>query len=202
MADFGILAVYETHLPVFDLARSVAFYRDVIGLTLAREMTARNVALFWVGDKTTGMLGLWGTGSGPLRMVQHFAFRMGLDDVIAAVDRLRALDVTPLGFNGEQVDEPVVIGWMPSVSIYFKDPDGNSIEFIAALDMPADADFGIGRIRNGRRGGGKFGVAVWSILRHCNKIDVCSPPHLLFPTIRPKPGTGFQTSCAVWALIC
>ena len=96
MTDFGIQGVYETHLPVADLARSVAFYRDIVGLMLAREIPARNVAFFWVGDKATGMLGLWGAGSGPLRMVQHFAFRMGLDDVIAAVGRLRALGVTPL----------------------------------------------------------------------------------------------------------
>lgn len=144
MADFGIQAVYETHLPVADLARSVAFYRDVIGLTLAREMAARNVVFFWVGGKATGMLGLWGAGSGPLRMVQHFAFRMGLDDVIAAADRLRRAGVTPLGFNGEPVEEPVVIGWMPSVSVYFSDPDGHSIEFIAVLDEASDADFGVG----------------------------------------------------------
>jgi lactoylglutathione lyase len=144
MADFGIQAVYETHIPVADLARSVAFYRDIVGLTLAREIPARNVAFFWVGDKSTGMLGLWGAGSGPLRMVQHFAFRMGLDDVIAAVARLRDLGVTPLGFSGEPVEEPVVIGWMPAVSVYISDPDGHSIEFIAVLDEPADADFGIG----------------------------------------------------------
>jgi lactoylglutathione lyase len=144
VTDFGIEAVYETHLPVADLARSVAFYRDSIGLTLAREMAARDVAFFWVGGKATGMLGLWGVGSGPLRMVQHFAFRMAQGDVIAAADRLRRVGVTPLGFNGEPVNEPVVIGWMPSVSIYFNDPDGHSIEFIALLDLPADADFGIG----------------------------------------------------------
>lgn len=143
MMDFGIQAVYETHLPVVDLARSVAFYQDVIGLTLAREIPARNVAFFWVGGKATGMLGLWGAGSGPLRMTQHFAFRMGCDDVIAAVDRLRALGVTPLGFYGEPVDQPVVIGWMPAVSVYFSDPDGHSIEFVAALDEPADAEFGV-----------------------------------------------------------
>jgi lactoylglutathione lyase len=152
MADFGIEGVYETHLPVADLARSVAFYRDIIGLTPAREIAARNVAFFWVGGKATGMLGLWGVGSGPLRMVQHFAFRMGLDALIAAVDRLRDLGVTPLGFSGEPVQEPVVIGWMPAASIYFSDPDGHSIEFTAVLDEPADADFGVAPYSKWRAG--------------------------------------------------
>jgi lactoylglutathione lyase len=30
--------------------------------------------------------------------------------------------------------EPSVIGWMPAAAIYFKDPDGNLIEYLTMLD--------------------------------------------------------------------
>ncbi|MGO8655519.1 VOC family protein, partial [Rhizobium ruizarguesonis] len=51
--------------------------------------------------------------------------------------------VEPLGFAGEPVTEPVVLGWMPALSIYFKDPDGHSIEFINVLDDIPDRSFGV-----------------------------------------------------------
>lgn len=68
----GILGIYETHLPVSDLRRSISFYSQKVGLTLATEIPERNVAFFWVGAKETGMLGLWGVGSAPLHMKLHF----------------------------------------------------------------------------------------------------------------------------------
>jgi lactoylglutathione lyase len=55
-----------------------------------------------------------------------------------------ARGVQPLGFHGEPVTEPVVLGWMPAISVYFKDPDGHSIEFIHVLEGAADTSFGIG----------------------------------------------------------
>ena len=40
-------------------------------------------------------------------------------------------------FGGEPCREPSVIGWMPSAQIYFRDPDGHSLEFITLLpDAP------------------------------------------------------------------
>lgn len=136
--------LYETHLPVADLGGSVSFYRDVVGLEPVRVFEDRRIAFFWTGGRTTGMLGLWETGSGPLRMRLHLAFRMSLDGVLASAAVLRAHGVTPLGFAGRPADEPDVIGWMPAASQYFKDPDGHSIEFIAVLDEDADPGFGTG----------------------------------------------------------
>ena len=138
----GLLGIYETHLTVRDLDCSVRFYQDKIGLELARVIPERNVAFFWVGGKDAGMLGLW-AGSGPMNMQLHFAFRAGKDTVLEACDRLQAQGIQPLGFNGEAVTEPVVIGWMPALSIYFKDPDGHSIEFLHLLDEPSDQAFGV-----------------------------------------------------------
>lgn len=139
----AVIGLYETHLTVSDLARSIAFYRDIVGLELARVIEERQVAFFWTGGKSVGMLGLWHAGSGPMKMRLHLAFRMEPDQIIASVAQLRAKGVEPRGFRGEPVDEPVVIGWMPAISLYFADPDGHSIEFIAVLPDEADADFGV-----------------------------------------------------------
>lgn len=136
--------LYETHLTVADLTRSIAFYRDVVGLELAKTFADRRIAFFWINDKKTSMLGLWETGSGPLRMHLHIALRMSVAGVLASAAALQARGVTPLGFHGEPSSEPVVLSWMPAVSQYFADPDGHSIEFIAILDEAADDAFGIG----------------------------------------------------------
>lgn len=138
-----IHGIYETHLPVRDLHRSVEFYRDKVGLELARIIPERQVAFFWVGGKGQGMLGLWQGPLGPLSMTLHFAFRCSMEMVVNGCTRLRLLGIQPLGFNGEPVDEPVVIGWMPAVSLYFKDPDGHSIEMLSVLPDPADPEFGV-----------------------------------------------------------
>lgn len=139
-----ISGIYETHLSVADLPRSVRFYRDQLGLELAHEVPARGIAFFWVGGRDQGMLGLWQGSHGPLRMIGHFAFRMAREAVLDAPANLLANGIQPLGFHGEPVSEPVVLGWMPALSIYFQDPDGHSIEFIHVLPDAPDKGFGIG----------------------------------------------------------
>lgn len=140
----GFDGIYETHLAVADLGRSVAFYKDRLGLALAAEFPERGIAFFWVGSPQAGMLGLWQGVRGPLRTVSHFGFRAPRARVLSAVSDLRAAGIDPLGFNGEPVDEPVVLGWMPALSVYFKDPDGHSLEILHRLDDPADPAFGVG----------------------------------------------------------
>ncbi len=90
------------------------------------------------------MLGLWGSGSGPMKMSLHFAFRTTQAAVLSACENLQAVGIAPLGFHGEPVSEPVVIGWMPAVSVYFKDPDGHSIELLSVLDHGPDKEFSVG----------------------------------------------------------
>jgi len=132
-----IRSLYEAHLTVRDLDRSIAFYRDVLGLPLAHVVEDRNVAFFWVPKPDTAMLVLWGVGSAPMSMRLHIAFSTSLEDVENSVGALKAAGLTPTKNGQDPIDEPVVLGWMPAASVYFADPDGHSLEFIAMLpDAP------------------------------------------------------------------
>ena len=138
-----VRGLFETHLTVSDLPRSVAFYRDVVGLPVALEMPERGAAFHWIGRPGQAMLGLWTLGSAPMGMQLHIAFDMALDDVLAAPETLRARGVEPLSFFGEPADEPSVIGWMPAAAVYFRDPDGHMLEYLAMLDGPARPELGV-----------------------------------------------------------
>ena len=135
--------LFESHLTVSDLGRSVTFYREVVGLPLALELPERGAAFFWIGAPGEAMLGLWSLGSSPVGLSLHVAFRASLDDVLGACDRLRSLGVTPLSFDAIETAEPSVIGWMPAAAVYFRDPDGHLLEYLAMLDEPARPERGI-----------------------------------------------------------
>ena len=138
-----ISALFETHLTVRDLDRSIAFYRDVVGLQLAHRVPARGAAFLWIGAPGRAMLGLWSIGTSPMQMRLHTAFTVTLADVIASVDALRRAGITPrAGGGGAEIDEPMVFGWMPAATVYFDDPDGHSLEFLAMLPEPARPEFG------------------------------------------------------------
>ncbi len=140
-----IQGLFETHLTVSDLTRSVAFYRDVVGLPLALELPERGAAFFWIPRPGDGLLGLWSLGSAPIGLSLHVAFAASAADVMAACGRLRSLGVIPLSFFGTETDEPSVIAWMPAAAVYFRDPDGHLLEYLAMLDSEPDADGGIVR---------------------------------------------------------
>jgi lactoylglutathione lyase len=138
-----VSGLFETHLTVSDVDRSVAFYRDVVGLRLAFEVPERGAAFLWVADPGDAMLGLWSIGSSPLGLSLHIAFKTSLESVLEACERLREQDVTPLSFFGAETSEPSVIGWMPAAAVYFRDPDGHMLEYLAMLEQEPQPDRGI-----------------------------------------------------------
>jgi len=135
--------LFEAHLSVADLDRAIAFYRDAVGLRLAHVESARHVAFFWIGPVGKAMLGLWRADRGPQRVTSHTALSARLDDVLAAPAALRAAGITPLDFDGRPTDHAIVFAWMPAASVFFRDPDGNLLEYIAMLPQEPRPEYGI-----------------------------------------------------------
>lgn len=138
-----ILDLFETHLTVSDLQRSMEFYGSALGLELAEVFAERRVAFYWVGSLGASMLGIWEAGAGPQRISLHTAFRVELSMLLDAPARLRDASITPLDFDRKPTNEPVVLAWMPAASIYFTDPDGNLLEFISMLPDSPRPDLGV-----------------------------------------------------------
>lgn len=134
-----IYGLFETHLTVSNLQRSIRFYRDIVGLQLAVEALERNAAFFWIGDPSYSsrhsMLGLWSVGTAPLGLNLHVAFEVAaINDLLDAPKRLKDQGIMPMSFFGIESMEPSVIGWMPAAAIYFRDPDGHLMEYLTMLD--------------------------------------------------------------------
>jgi lactoylglutathione lyase len=139
----SVQGLFEVHLVVADLDKAIGFYRDVIGLRLAHVESVRQVAFFWIGPDGHAMLGLWGAGPAPQRVTSHTAFRVSLADVMAAPGALRAAGVMPLDFDGRPTEQPIVFAWMPAASVFFRDPDGHLLEYIAMLPQEPRPEYGI-----------------------------------------------------------
>src|SRR5215469_9255613 len=135
--------LFETHLTVRDLQRSMTFYGQVLELELAKVFSERKVAFYWIGGRGNSMLGLWEVGTSPQRLSLHVAFRSDLQSLLDAPARLRAANVVPLEFSGAPTEEPVVLAWMPAASLYFRDPDGNMLELLSMLPNAPEPELGI-----------------------------------------------------------
>ena len=130
-----IRGLYETFVYVTDFQRSRRFYEDVLGLTVGWLSEERRSVLYWVGPPGNAMLGVVERASDKLAL-QHFSFSIALDDMKEAVSFLERRGIR--GHNLiDKGPSPQVHGWMPAVSLYFDDPDGHLLEFIAMLpDKP------------------------------------------------------------------
>jgi lactoylglutathione lyase len=144
--SFSIQGIFEVHLPVSNRAAAAEFYQRVLGFELATEIPNRDITFLWIGGRGKGMLGLWGPEcpNPPITRGQaHFAFQVSLEELEKSPLVFEQKGVTPLDFDGEHTDEPVVLAWMPAASVYFKDLDGHSIELITMLDEEPRKELGV-----------------------------------------------------------
>ena len=146
-----MLGIFETHLDVTDLDRSLEFYTAVLGLELALQRQvdearadghargARRFGLLWVGGRGHAMLGLW-ERPGDRIHTQHFAFEVGLQDLAAMVAELDRRGIEFRDFFQQRTTVPTVFGFIPAASIYFDDPDGHLLELLAPIPKPPRPD--------------------------------------------------------------
>ncbi len=138
-----IKGLFETHLFVENLERSIDFYTNSMGLQQCYFEPDRKVAFFWIGKPQEAMLGLW---EKPITEIdkRHFAFTCDVDFILNnAVDFLKNKNLKPYNFLKDGTEQPMVFAWMPAISIYFDDPDGHYLEFIAILDGAAKPELGV-----------------------------------------------------------
>jgi lactoylglutathione lyase len=69
-----VRGLFETHLTVANLRRSMKFFGETLGFELAGDFPERKVAFYWIGRPGTSMIGLWETGTSPQRLSLHTAF--------------------------------------------------------------------------------------------------------------------------------
>src|SRR4051794_26791358 len=137
-----IQRIFETHINVRSLERAMEFYGSVLGLPLGTTDSVRRIAFFWVGGHNVSMLGLWEKPSGEI-VRQHFAFQIAAGNFDDAMKLLRDNRIRFYNFLDDATERPMVFGWMPAVSIYFPDPDGHELEFIAPLADKPRLDIGV-----------------------------------------------------------
>ena len=138
-----IKGLYEAHLPVSNLERSIEFYKK---LDLEIAYKQEKLAFFWI-EKGRSWLGLWETDKvhTPYHpSLRHVALQIDSEDMKHIKEWLEKRGIivsTNFGFPPEK--QPLVLPNNPHAhaAIYFKDPDGNSIELIAPLRIDFEEEF-------------------------------------------------------------
>lgn len=133
-----IEGLYEAHLPVSNLKRSIEFYKG-LGLEFSRNHEDR-LAFLWI-EKNKSWLGLWETDKVELEYhpsLRHIAFQVSLEGLRHSVSWLNERGYKPREAFGFKPIEPFVMAHsgMAHAKIHFNDPDGNSLEFICKIDNP------------------------------------------------------------------
>lgn len=113
-----VTGIHHVSINVTDLARSVAFYTDVLGLTVNSSRPDLAVDGVWL-DLSNGQLHLI-VGDVPAANGQHFA--VGVTELDGAVAELRG--------SGVEVSGPFPVGMARQA--FVSDPDGNAIELQAS----------------------------------------------------------------------
>lgn len=137
-----IKGLYETHVQVSDLKKSVQFYTLVLGLKLAHYDENRPIAFLWIGEDKKAMLGLWEQKEDLQK--RHFAFSCTKEFILNSAESfLNDHNLKPYNFLKNQSATPMVFSWMPALAIYFDDRDGNQLEFISLLEGASQPELGV-----------------------------------------------------------
>lgn len=130
-----IKGLYESHLPVKNLEVSIEFYQK-LGLKFAWR--DEETAFFWM-EEGKSWLGLWEgkeyqTPYHP--SLRHIAFRVEYEDLKNSIKWLESIQVVPVAFGRRESVEPFVRPNQANASVYFVDPDGNSLELMCYIEVP------------------------------------------------------------------
>lgn len=138
-----IKGLYETHLFVENLERSVDFYSNILGLEQCYFDKERKAVFFWIGKPKEAMLGIWEKPKVEIEK-RHFAFRCDKEDILEkSILFLKSKNLQPYNFLKDGTEKPMVFAWMPAIAIYFNDPDGHYLEFISILEGEGKPELGI-----------------------------------------------------------
>lgn len=131
-----IKGLFEAHLPVRNLEISFGFYQK-LGLELAYR--DEDTAFFWI-EKEKSWIGLWegkeiDTPYHP--SLRHIAFRVDYEFMKNSLDWLKERNIEAVPFGGSRTTiDPFVRPYQGNASVYFKDPDENSLEFMCFVEVP------------------------------------------------------------------
>ncbi len=140
--------LYEVHLPVTDLNRSIEFYVGKLGFEVGfARSDGSGALLLYTEARQRWMLGLFRVETIVHRTQEeyHIAFRVAeerVDNIVPWLHErgIEAMHPPRAPIQGPMT-EPIVHGWMPAASVFFRDPDEHLLEFIAELSASPRPDF-------------------------------------------------------------
>lgn len=128
-----IRGITEVVLLVRDVERSLAFYRDLLGLEVMAQPDSRGAVFLYVGKQAKGvpqqvvLVPLPPDAPGPpsermQRPLHHMGIEVAADEFDRERERLQGL-----GYDVRYGEHP----YQPLRGLYIDDPDGNEVELIA-----------------------------------------------------------------------
>jgi catechol 2,3-dioxygenase-like lactoylglutathione lyase family enzyme len=117
-------------LYVNDLDRMVAFYRDVLGLTITHQVPGRMVFMTPDPEVEDHQIALTQGREGAAKLIAHIAWHVeSVEEVKAYYEQFKA--------TGVPIDHAVSHAYVTlgnTVSCYFEDPERNTLEVYAMVD--------------------------------------------------------------------
>lgn len=129
-----IEGLYEAHLPVKNVEEAIDFYTN-LGLEVAFK--DEEVVFLWI-EKDKSWLGLWQGEEYKLPYhpaIRHIAFRVSYENLQRSLNWLETKGIEAVPFDRQSV-APFIRSYQSNASVYFNDPDGNSLELMCSVDTP------------------------------------------------------------------